>query len=74
MNWITMLKHLYKPGLLITILIILFLYNYTGIGIIITIIYLIDNFNEMNYYWKKQNDDNEFIRRIDNGICDNALK
>lgn len=74
MNWITMLKHLYKPGLLITILIILFLYNYTGIGIIITIIYLIDNFNEMNYYWKKQNDDNEFIRSIDNGICDNALK
>ena len=74
MNWITMLKHLYKPGLLITILIILFLYNYTGIGIIITIIYLIDNFNEMNYYWKKQNDDNEFIRTIDNGISDNALK
>ena len=74
MNWITMLKRLFKPGLLITILIILFLYNYTGIGIIITIIYLIDNFNEMNYYWKKQNDDNEFIRSIDNGICDNALK
>ena len=74
MNWITMLKRLFKPGLLITILIILFLYNYTGIGIIITIIYLIDNFNEMNYYWKKQNDDNEFIRTIDNGISDNALK
>ena len=74
MNWITMLKRLFKPGLLITILIILFLYNYTGIGIIITIIYLIDNFNEMNYYWKKQNDDNEFIRIIDNGISDNALK
>jgi len=74
MNWITMLKRLFKPGLLITILIILFLYNYTGIGIIITIIYLIDNFNEMNYYWKKQNYDNELIRIIDNGISDNALK
>ena len=74
MNWITMLKRLFKPGLLITILIILFLYNYTGIGIIITIIYLIDNFNEMNYYWKKENDDNEFIKSIDNGISDNALK
>lgn len=74
MNWITMLKRLLKPGLLITILIILFLYNYTGMGIIITIIYLIDNFNEMNYYWKKQKDYNQFIRSIDNGICDNALK
>ena len=74
MNWITMLKRLLKPGLLITILIILFLYNYTGIGIIIIVIYLIYNFYELNYYWKKENDDNEFIKSIDNGISENALK
>ena len=67
MNWITMLKRLLKPGLLITILIILFLYNYTGIGIIILVIYLIYNFYELNYYWKKENDNNEFIKSIDNG-------
>ena len=45
MNWITMLKRLLKPGLLITILIIVLLYNYTGIGVIIVVIYLIDNFH-----------------------------
>ena len=74
MNWITMLKRLFKPGLLIAILIILFLYNYTGIGIIIIVIYLIDNFHQLNYYWKKENDDNEFIKSINNGISDNVLK
>ena len=49
MNWITMLKRLLKPGLLITILILLFAYNYTGIGIIILVIYFIDNFHQLNY-------------------------
>ena len=73
MNWITMFKSLLKPGLLIAILIILFLYNYTGIGIIIIVIYFIDNFHQLNYYWKKENDDNEFIKSIDNGISDNVL-
>ena len=74
MNWITMLKRLLKPGLLITILIIVLLYNYTGIGVIIVVIYLIDNFHELNDYWKKENDDNEFIKSISNGISDNVLK
>ena len=74
MNWITMLKHWFKPGLLIVILIILLLCNYTGIGIIIIVIYLIDNFHQLNYYWKKENDDNEFIESINNGISDNVLK
>jgi c-di-AMP phosphodiesterase-like protein len=69
-----MIKRLFKPGLLIAILIILFLCNYTGIGIIIIAIYLIDNFHELNYYWKKENDDNEFIKSINNGISDNVLK
>ena len=74
MNRITMLKRLLKPGLLITILIILFLHNYTGIGMIIIVIYLIDNFHQLNYYWEKENNDNEFIKSINNGISDNALK
>ena len=74
MDWITMLKRLIKPGLLITILIILLLNNYIGIGIIILIIYLADNFHEMNYYWKQENDASEFIKSINKGISDNALK
>ncbi|WP_297425973.1 DHH family phosphoesterase [Clostridium sp.] len=74
MNWVTMLKHLLKPVLFITLIIVSFKYNYTGIGIIILIIYLIDDFCQLNYYWKKENDLNEFIKSIDKGISNNALK
>lgn len=74
MDWITMLKRLLKPGLLVTTLIILFSYNYTGIGIILLVVYLIDNFQILNYYWKKENDRYEFIKSIDKGIEDNSLK
>ncbi|MVX66707.1 DHH family phosphoesterase [Clostridium chromiireducens] len=74
MNWITMLKRLLKPGLLIIVLTILFAYNYIGIGIIILIVYLIDDFYQLNYYWKNQTDANEFIKSIDKGISDNVLK
>ena len=74
MNGITMLKRLLKPGLLITILIILFLYNYTFIGIVILVIYMSYNFYELNYYWKKENNTNAFIKAIDLGISENVLK
>lgn len=74
MDWITMLKRLIKPGLLIAILIILLLNNYIGIGIIILIIYLAYDFYQMNYYWKQENDAKEFIKSINKGISDNALK
>ncbi|WP_238919009.1 DHH family phosphoesterase [Clostridium sp. YIM B02555] len=74
MNWMIMLKRLLRPWLLIIISIILCIYNYIGIGIIILIIYLIDNIQQLNYYWKKENDNNEFIKSIDKGISDNALK
>ncbi len=74
MNWITMLKRLLKPGLLITVLIALFAYNYTGIGIIVLVIYLIDNFHHLNYYLEKENDFNQFIKSINKGISENALK
>jgi cyclic-di-AMP phosphodiesterase len=74
MNGITMLKRLLKPGLLITILIILFLFNYTLIGIVILVIYMSYNFHELNYYWKKENQANAFIKAIDFGISENVLK
>jgi c-di-AMP phosphodiesterase-like protein len=69
-----MLKRLLKPGLLITILILLFAYNYTGIGIIILVIYFIDNFHQLNYYLEKESDFNQFIKSINKGISENALK
>lgn len=74
MDGITMLKRLITPGLLITILIILFLYNYTGIGIVILVIYMIYNFYQLNYYWVKENDTNAFIKAIDTGLFENVLK
>lgn len=74
MNWIVMLKRLLKPGLLITVSIILGAYNYMGISIIILIIYLIDNFQQLNYYWKKENDNNDLVKSIDYAISENALK
>jgi c-di-AMP phosphodiesterase-like protein len=69
-----MFKRLLKPGLLVIILIILFLYDYAGIGAIILIIYLIDNYQQLSYHWKKENDMDEFIKSINKGISDNALK
>jgi c-di-AMP phosphodiesterase-like protein len=74
MNGITMLKRLLTPGLVIIILIILFSYNYTRIGIVIFVIYMIYNFYELNYYWVRENDANAFIKAIDLGISENALK
>lgn len=74
MNGITMFKRLLKPILLIIISIILFFYNYLGIGMIIFAIYLVDNFYQLNSYWKKENDANEFIKNINNGISDNVLQ
>lgn len=74
MNGINMFKRLLKPILLLIISIILFFYNYIGIGMIIFAIYLVDNFYQLNSYWKKENDANEFIKNINNGISDNILQ
>lgn len=74
MNGVTTFKRLLKPILLIIISIILFFYNYIGIGMIIFAIYLVDNFYQLNSYWKKENDANEFIKNINNGISDNILQ
>lgn len=62
MNGITMLKRLLAPGLVITILIILFAYNYTNIGIVIFVIYVIYNFYQLNYYWVKEKDTDAFYK------------
>ena len=74
MNWITRLKRLVKPGLLMITSIMLFLYNYTLIGAIILIIYLIYNIRQLNSYFGKEYAMDEFVKSIDKGISDNALK
>lgn len=74
MNGITMFKRLLAPGLVIIILIILFAYNYTSIGIVSFAIYVIYNFYQLNYYWAKENDVNAFIKAIDAGLSENVLK
>jgi Predicted signaling protein consisting of a modified GGDEF domain and a DHH domain len=74
MNGITMLKRLLAPGFVIIISIILFVYNYTSIGIVIFTIYVIYNFYQLNYYWAKENDANAFIKAIDAGLSENVLK
>ncbi|AGX45454.1 DHH family phosphoesterase [Clostridium saccharobutylicum] len=75
MNEITAIKRLLKPGLLIITSIILFLFNYKWISIFILIVYfLVDNFYQLISYLKKQNEDKEFIKAINNGISDNLLR
>lgn len=74
MNGITMLKRLLAPGFVIITSIILFVYNYTSIGIVIFTIYVIYNFYQLNYYWAKENDANAFIKAIDAGLSENVLK
>jgi len=63
-----------KPGLLIISSIILFTKNYFGLGIIVFIIYLVDNFYQLNYFWKKENDLQKFVKSIDNGLSENVLQ
>lgn len=74
MNGITMLKRLLAPGFVVIILIILFVYNYTSIGIVIFTAYVIYNFYQLNYYWAKEYDENSFIKAIDAGLSENVLK
>ena len=52
MNNNAILKRMLKPGLLIISSIILFTKNYFGLGIIVFIIYLVDNFYQLNYFWR----------------------
>lgn len=74
MNNNAILRRMLKPGLLIISSIILFTKNYFGLGIIVFIIYLVDNFYQLNYFWKKENDLQKFVKSIDNGLSENVLQ
>ena len=47
-----MLKRMLKPGILIVITIILCIKDYWGLSMIVFAIYLVDNFYQLNYFWK----------------------
>ena len=69
-----MLKRLLKPVLLVTISIILIIFDYTVLGIILLIFYCIDNLYTLNLYWTKEDDMYNFSKTLDKGIEDNALQ
>ena len=57
MNEITILKRLLKPILLIIVSVILFTNNYyIGLSVVIFVIYLLDNFRQLNIWWKNECD------------------
>lgn len=74
MDKVTMLKRLLKPVLLVTISIILIIFDYTVLGIILLIFYCIDNLYTLNLYWTKEDDMYYFSKTLDKGIEDNALQ
>ena len=74
MDKVTMLKRLLKPVLLLTISIILIIFDYTVLGIILLIFYCIDNLYTLNLYWTKEDDMYYFSKTLDKGIEDNALQ
>lgn len=74
MNEITILKRLLKPILLIIISIVLLINNYIGLSVVIFIIYLLDNFHQLNICWKKECDMNSFLSRVNSAIENNVLK
>lgn len=74
MNNSSMLKRMLKPVLLIIISVSLFLSKCEGLSFIVFAIYLVDNFYQLNYFWKKENDMKQFIKSINDGISENILQ
>ncbi len=74
MNKVTTIRRLLKPIILILLSLILYYFNYSGIALIIFLVYLVDNFYQLNYYWKKDNDIDEFIEKLNNGIESNIFQ
>ena len=70
----TFLKHMLKPILLITISVILFIDRNKVLGAVVFLIYLVDNFYQLNCFWKNENDFQRFIDNINEGISKNILQ
>lgn len=67
----TPIKRMIKPVILILGAIISFILNYYQIGLLIILIFLIDNFYQLSIFWKKDMDEKNLIKEIDNAITDN---
>lgn len=67
----TPIKRMIKPVILILGAIISFILNYYQIGLLIILIFLIDNFYQLSIFWKKDIDEKNLIKEIDNAISDN---
>lgn len=74
MKGVTIIKRLLKPIILIMSSLILCYYNYKGIAFIIFLIYLLDNFYQLNYYWNREKNINEFIGILNKGIENNIFQ
>ncbi|AOR24862.1 DHH family phosphoesterase [Clostridium taeniosporum] len=74
MNKVTTIERLLKPIILILLSLILYYFNYQGVALIIFLVYLVDNFYQLNYYWKKDNDIDEFIKKLNKGIESNIFQ
>ncbi|MGL4572706.1 MAG: DHH family phosphoesterase [Clostridium sp.] len=67
-----LIRKLIKPVALILASVIFFSLGYSQIGLLIAIIYFIDNFYQLNNYWKKESDINQFTKNVDVAIKENV--
>ena len=71
MNLKSLIIKLIKPVGLILASLILFLLGYNQLGLLIAIIYFIDNFYQLKNLWEKEEDTNKFTKNINEAIKDN---
>lgn len=63
-----LIKKLIKPIGLILASVIFFSLGYSQIGLLFAIIYFIDNFYQLNNYWKKEENINQFTKDVNKAI------
>lgn len=68
MNVGLLIKKLIKPIGLILASVIFFSLGYSQVGLLFAIIYFIDNFYQLNNYWKKEQNINQFTKDINKAI------
>lgn len=72
MNVKSLIIKLIKPVVLILASLIFFLLGYNQIALLIAIIYFIDNFYQLNNYWKREENINQFTKDVNKAIEDNV--
>lgn len=67
----TIFKRYIRNVSLIILSALFYYYDYTEVGIIVFLIFIIDNFYILQNYWKMESDQKRFIEDIDKSISDN---